>query len=382
MKEQLIRSFTERFGTPPTVVSRAPGRLEILGNHTDYNGGVVLSAAIDRYTWLAAAPSTDEVCTLFDFDLKQERRFTRKLLNEPLPKCDWANYVKGMFKELTKHGVNPPPFNALITGDIPLSAGMSSSASFEMAAGLALCKLADKTLDWKTMAKTGQACENNWIGAQTGLLDQFSSLCGKKDCLVFSDFKSLDTRTIPIPGGTAFVVINSMVRHNLVNEYNERRASCEDAVICLRRRTPSIHSLRDVPLKLLCETKKRIRSSTFDCAAHVIGENIRVFEGIKALENDDLETFGELMFQSQESSRLFFKNSCPEIDLIIEIAKKTPGCIGARLSGGGFGGITVHLVKAAVAKDYLDAVTDEYKRQTGVTPQALLCKASNGATLI
>lgn len=381
MKDQAIQAFSGRFGISPTVISRAPGRLEILGNHTDYNCGTVLSTAVDRYIYMTAAPAQGDVCTLWDLDLKEERSFNINAVEEHTP-GDWSNYIKGMIVELRRRGINVPAFNAVIVGDVPLSAGMSSSAALEMATGKALCGLAGTELSWLDMAKAGQACENNYVGAKTGLLDQFSSLRGQAGHLVYSDFRTLNTAVIPIPAGTAFVVVNCMVKHTLTNEYNDRRASCENAVICLARRTKGISSLRDVPLNLLMNTRKRIKETSFDCAAHVIGEIIRVAEGIRALDENNLEEFGRLMFQSHDSSRYLFKNSCPELDTLVDIARVTPGCIGARLSGGGFGGISVHLVKSEMAEDYAKAVALAYKEKTGIEPQTILCSSADGACIL
>ena len=381
MKEKVKKAFSEKFHAQPDVVSRAPGRIEILGNHTDYNLGTVLSAAIDRYIHIAARAVPGTKCRCYDMVLKEEREFDLNALSEKRS-GDWSNYIKGVLVELKKLGVSVPAFEMVIHGDVPLSAGMSSSAAFEMATVMAVTRLAKVNLDWLQMAKVGQGCENNYIGAHTGLLDQFSSLRGKKNSLVFSDFRTLETDTIPIPKGTAFVIVNSMVKHNLANEYNDRRNSCEDAVKCLARRTPEVRSLRDVPLKLLLKTRHRIRQTTFECAAHVVGEIARVTKGVYALEHKNLKLFGKLMFQSHESSRLLFQNSCPELDKIIAIAKRTPGVYGARLSGGGFGGITVHLVEEAVAEKYAQAVAAAYKSETGIEPQTFLCQAADGACIL
>ncbi len=381
MKEKLTKAFQKKFQAKPDVVSRAPGRIEILGNHTDYNLGTVLSAAIDRYIHIAARAIPGSKCRCYDVVLGEEREFDLNALSQK-EKGDWSNYIKGVLVELKKLGVAVPAFEMAIHGDVPLSAGMSSSAAFEMATVMAVTRLAKADLDWLQMAKVGQGSENNYIGAHTGLLDQFSSLRGKKDSLVFSDFRTLETAAIPIPKGTAFVIVNSMVKHNLANEYNDRRKSCEDAVKCIARRNPDVHSLRDVPLKLLLKTRKRIRQETFECAAHVVGEITRVTKGIYALEKKNLKLFGKLMFQSHESSRLLFKNSCPELDKIIEIAKRTPGVLGARLSGGGFGGISVHLVKAEQAEEYAKAVAKAYQAETGIAPQTFLCQAADGACIL
>lgn len=381
MIERVKNVFKDKFGKEAAVVSRAPGRLEILGNHTDYNAGTVLSVAVDRYMHIAAAPSGDSSCTLWDDILQQERKFDVNAIGEPV-KGDWANYVKGMVLELRNRGVTVNGFNAILAGTVPLSAGMSSSAAFEMATGMALQALAGSKLDWKDMAKAGQACENNFIGAKTGLLDQFSSLRGKKDCLVYSDFRSLETESIAMPAGMTFVVINSMVKHVLTTEYNDRRASCEDACAAVSRIYEHVKALRDVPLALLEACRGTMCATSYNCALHVVGEITRVSQGIQALKNNDIAAFGKLMFQSHDSSRRQFINSCEELDAIIDIASTIPECLGARLSGGGFGGITVHLVRSENAEAYADKVSSLYEAKTGHKPQTIICAAAPGAQII
>ena len=381
MKEQLTKAFAERYGTEPSLVSRAPGRLEILGNHTDYNSGNVLSVAVDRYMHIAASPVSGSVCRVWDDALKEERVFDLEKLNER-NKGDWANYIKGVVVAFNARGVKVPAFNAVIHGTVPLSAGMSSSAAFEMAAAVIFKKFTGASFDNVELARTGQDCENKYIGANTGLMDQFSSLYGQENALVFSDFRNFTAEAIPMPPGVSFVVVNSMVKHVLTNEYNICRESCEDALRCIARRHPEVKALRDVTLDMLLANKRRLLPDSFDRAAHVVGEQFRVAMGIRLLKSGDFVSFGTLMFQSHDSSKHLFRNSCPELDTIIDIAHSCPECYGARLSGGGFGGITVHLVPTEHAESYARKVAEEYSRRTGKQPATFICRAASGAAII
>jgi galactokinase len=373
-------AFRSTFGAAPEVSARAPGRLEILGNHTDYNAGTVLSVAVDRATWVAAAPSGSTHCRVVDAVHGDERSFDAVAVGDPV-KGDWANYIKGLVVELAKRGVRVPGFHAVLGSTVPMSAGMSSSAALEMSMLLALLRLARREFDWRELAKIGQACENLYVGARTGLLDQFSSLKGKAGHLVYSDFRTLEVRTVPLPAGTALVVANSMVKHTLTNEYNERREACEAAVRCLRQRYLAITALRDVGLPQLEAARADLEPLVYRRALHVVGEITRVEDGVKALHAGDLRRFGSLMFESQHSSMQNFENSTPELDLLVDSGRGLPGAIGARLSGGGFGGITVHLVDAAQADAYAQALGQLYRQRTGLTSEIMICTAADGARI-
>ena len=381
MPATVEHAFKHLIGTNPVVVTRAPGRLEILGNHTDYNEGTVLSTAVNRATYVAAAPSGSAACRIVDVVNDTERCFDINELADP-QKGDWANYIKGLVVELQARGVTVPGFNAVMGSTVPMSAGMSSSAALEMSMLIALLRLTATDMDWREMAKTGQACENRYVGANTGLLDQFSSLKGKENHLVYSDFRTLSVCNVPLPEGTALVVANSMVKHNLTNEYNERREACEAAVRILRRLHEGVKALRDVSLEQLEDARSHMPDVVYRRALHVVGEISRVEAGVKALETGDVATFGALMFASQESSTHAFENSCEEIDVLVDLARDLPGAIGARLSGGGFGGITVHLVEADAAPSYGDELARRYADKTGLHADVVICAAADGAEVL
>jgi galactokinase len=381
MTDNILHAFEREFGGRPAVASRAPGRLEILGNHTDYNEGVVLSVAVDRVTCVAMSSCAGTVCRAIDAIRHEERTFDLEALDGPEP-GDWANYIKGLVVEFGKRDIAIPAFNAVFGSSIPLSAGMSSSAALEMSMALAMSHLAGADIPWQETARIGQACENLYVGANTGLLDQFSSLRGKADQLVLSDFRTLEVSNVPIPEGTALVVANSMVKHNLTNEYNERRQACEQAVEILATEYPDVSALRDISLEHLRNAKDLIPPTVYRRALHVVGENTRVMAGVDALASNDLKTFGQLMFESHDSSRNNFENSCHELDVLVDIARDLPGAVGARLSGGGFGGITVHLVEQECAEVYSRKLTEEYARKTGLNADVMTCQAADGAGLV
>ncbi len=373
----LAQRFEKHFGRPAEILARAPGRLEILGNHTDYNQGTVLSVAIDRHAFIACAKNPEAqdgmVCRLYDVKGSSAREFRLDALDHKRDR-DWANYIKGIVCEFNALGYAVPAFDMLVSGDVPLSAGMSSSAALEMAVVKALDVLCGTELDWLAMAKIGQGSENNYVGANTGLMDQISSLMGQKGHLILSDFRSLQVSRVPVPAGTAFVVANSNVKHNLTTEYNERRQACEDAARIL-----GVPALRDLTLEQLEAGKSRLSDVVYRRALHVVGEIQRVAEGSAYLEKGDLAAFGRLMSQSHLSSRKNFENSCPELDTLVEIGQGLPGFLGARLSGGGFGGITVRLVDADKASAYGKALEEEYLRRTGKQTQSMILCADDGA---
>ena len=374
-------AFRQRYGLEPEVMAEAPGRVEILGNHTDYNEGLVLSAAVDRSTVFAASRAPDDTCMVADGRSGSQRTFRLDALDDPAP-GDWANYVKGLIVQLQRRNIEVPPFRGVLLSNVPLSAGMSSSAALEISAAYALGALAGVDLPWIEWARMGQACENEYVGANTGLLDQISSICGKKDHLVFSDFRTLDVVNTPLPEGVALVVANSMVRHTLTNEYNERRERCEEAVAVLQRSSEGITALRDVSPEELEACREAMDIIAYRRASHIVGENERVRVGAAALERGDVRAFGGLMTDSHESSRLNFENSCPALDTLIEIGESLPGFLGARLSGGGFGGITIHLVEEDQASRYAERLTAAYQSTTGKDPETMICHAADGARVL
>ena len=388
--------FKKHFGSTASHLIRAPGRLELLGNHTDYNDGLVLSLAVDRYIQIAVAPRTDGKIELISSAFPQPEIFWLDQLRKN-PVAPWADYVKGVLDQFRKRGVHFSGFNAAIHGTIPMGAGMSSSAALEVATALAVRQLHPFSLtesglaippkrdergklpplgqvEKMLLAKLCRAAENDFVGVRVGLLDQISSLFGKAWQVMEIDFKSLTVELQPI-AGEAIVVCNSGVKHSLVEgAYNELRRLCEAAAQAL-----GCASLRGVDVKVLIASKAKLSEREFQCAYHVVTEIQRVAAAARALREDDHRQFGQYMFQSHESSRDFFKNSTPELDLLVELARAHPSCLGARLTGGGFGGATINLVAHHQAEDFMAAMARQYEERTGHKIQPLICQIVDGA---
>lgn len=381
MKQDVIDSFAAAYSAKPAAYSRAPGRLEILGNHTDYNEGFVLSCATGQATEMAIAAIPGRICKLQNPPLKGEFTIDLDDMDTPRPK-DWTNYIKGVLVELRRRDISYPAFEVLFKSSVPLSAGMSSSAALEMAFCMALKQLAGIDLPLPEWARVGQSVENVYLGLKSGLLDQFSSLYGKKDSFILCDFRSVEVlKTVTMPSGWKIVVANTMVKHNLVeSDYNQRRESCERATKVIQGKFPQVKTLRDVSSAMLEECKSILDHTDYLRAKHVVGEDERVMKGVELLEAGKVEEFGALWFQSHESSRDCFENSCPELDVLVELAHTIPGCVGARLSGGGFGGISIHLVRESEAQNYCERLAAAYKLKTGKTIETVICSIGDGAS--
>ena len=376
----IFEVFEQKFNKQPQVSSSAPGRLEILGNHTDYNEGIVLSCAVDQKTNIAAAKNNSRRVRLYDLRADSAAEFDiDNLVNTLKPK--WANYPAGVVSELTARGFTIDGFDAVISSNVPLSAGMSSSAAFEISILFALKKLFALDIAPADAARIGQGVENNFLGVKTGLLDQFSSIFGAENAFILSDFRTVEVlKTVAMPTGASILVVNSMQKHNLVDsEYNVRRAACESAAAKLAARHNSVKTLRDVSSELLEDEKTVLTDIEYLRAKHVVQECERVTEAVRLLESGDLPAFGKLWWDSHESSRVNFENSTPALDKIVEFSHRIPGALGARLSGGGFGGITVHLVRNESLNEYEQSIKELYKNYCNIDPETIVCRPGAGA---
>ena len=378
-----ISLFQERFGQSPAVVAYAPGRVEVLGNHTDYNEGLVLSAAIDHGTFFAIAPAEGRECRLVAGDILHEVRFD---VGAPAPSAEesWSNYCKGVLAGLLPRGRFDKGFNALFLGDIPQGAGLSSSAALEVTTGLAIARLYGIEVSKIDMAKIGQKAEHEFAGVKCGLLDQISSLYGADGMLVKTDFRSLEVENVPLDSTCALLVCKSTARHALVDgAYNERRAACESATAFFKANLAHpVTALRDVSWVEWESLKDKMDPLVASRSAHPIGEDERVIGGSELLAKGDVAGFGELMFASHESSRTLFENSCAELDSLVAIGKATPGVLGARLSGGGFGGSVVMLVKRDALAEAAKAISAAYLAEYGEACETLAITPSAGAAVI
>ena len=382
---ELVGKFEKLYGEKPAVVAYAPGRIEVLGNHTDYNEGYVFSAAIDHGTFFAVAPTADKACELTAGDFMETAKFTTDTV-APAKEMTWQNYVTGTFAHLFDGDPSKAPhgWKGMFLGNIPLGAGLSSSAALEMCTVLALSKMYGIEKDKTTMAKIGQKAEHTFAGCPCGLLDQASSMYGKEGALVKSDFRSNTFETVSMGPKVAFMMVKSNAKHALVDgAYASRRQACEEAAkyFATVLRKPVTH-LRDVTMCEWVLYKGGISETTAKRAVHPIGEDERVLQGAKLLEAGDLRGFGALMYDSHESSRNWFENSCEELDAIVDAAKALPEVYGARLSGGGFGGSCCLLVDPTAADKIKAHIVKEYKAKFGDEPTVSLIKPSEGAHLV
>ena len=382
---ELVAKFEKMYGAKPEIVAYAPGRIEVLGNHTDYNEGYVFSAAIDKGTFFAVSKAEGTACELTAADLMETVKFDIGEV-KPVTEMTWANYVLGSFNWLFggKSAGASFGFRAMFLGNIPLGAGLSSSAALEMCTLLALQKLYGIEMDKTETAKVGQKAEHTFAGCPCGLLDQASSLYGKEGALVKSDFRYCRFESVPMGEGVAFMMVKSNAKHALVDgAYASRRQACEDAAKYFSEvlRKPVTH-LRDVTMAEWVLYRGGLSETTAKRAVHPIGEDERVLQGASLLEKGDLKSFGALMYDSHESSRHWFENSCDELDTIVDAAKAIPEVYGARLSGGGFGGSCCLLVDPTAADKIAAAITKEYKAKYGDEPVCSLIKPSKGAYIV
>jgi galactokinase len=397
MEPPVTTLFKKHFGHKPPHVVHAPGRLELLGNHTDYNEGLVMAIAVDKYVYAAAAPRNDGKVKLVAAAFDAPEEFYVNDLSKN-PAAPWADYVKGVIEQLRRRGARVGGFNAALDGTIPMGAGMSSSAALEVATALMIRRmypfaLRDGSLapapspdehgelpplgskEKLELARLCQSAENEFVGVKCGLLDQASSLFGKAHHAIELDFKFMTVEHVPMIGDIAIVTCNSGVKHQLVGgEYNELRALCESAAKKLGAK-----SLRSVDSKDLAANRGKLTKREYQCAYHVVGEIQRVVAGARALRDGDFAQFGQFMFQSHESSRDFFKNSTPELDLLVAIAREHPACLGARLTGGGFGGATINLVQRDGIDVFRTFMAREYKARGGIDMTPILCQIADGA---
>lgn len=354
--------------------SYAPGRVELLGNHTDYNEGVVLSAAIDRGVTLSGDRTSSSKIVLSSSTLGQAFEADSACIS-PSKDHEWANYLLGVADVFQKSGISIGGFSAEIESNLPLGAGLSSSAALEVSTAMLLQKLFGLNLDRLTIAKLCRRAENEFVGVNCGLLDQASSAFGKAGHAIFLDCRKETVETTPFPGGVELLITQCGVPHRLSGgEYNERRLQCFDAAARL-----GVKALRDATSAQLEAGKSTLPELSYRRALHVVGENERVLRGIELLRNGDVKGFGALMFASHESSMHNFENSTPELDALVEIARGLPGVLGSRLTGGGFGGATVTLLERDKAQVVKEALVAKYREATGNTATAHLCEIADGA---
>ncbi|MGK8934997.1 galactokinase [Pluralibacter gergoviae] len=377
LKENTQSLFAEKFGYPATHVIQAPGRVNLIGEHTDYNDGFVLPCAIDYQTVISCAPRQDRTVRVIaaDYD-NQTDEFS---LDAPIIAHDtqqWSNYVRGVVKHLMKRSDKFGGVDMVISGNVPQGAGLSSSASLEVAVGTVFQQLYHLPLDGAQIALNGQEAENQFVGCNCGIMDQLISALGKKDSALLIDCRSLGTKAVPMPQGAAVIIINSNFKRTLVgSEYNTRREQCETGARFFQQ-----PALRDVTLDEFNAVASELDPLVAKRVRHVLTENARTVEAADALAKGDLARMGVLMAESHASMRDDFEITVPQIDTLVEIVKAAIGDKGGvRMTGGGFGGCVVALVPEALVDTVRDAVSAQYEAKTGIKETFYVCKASQGA---
>lgn len=379
---ELTETFRSLYGDAPRVY-RAPGRVNLIGEHTDYNEGLVMPAAIDLSTWVAIAPRSDRRI------LVRSENFSETVeldLDQPPARGGghWSDYPFGVAIKLEEAGRSLRGANLLVRGEVPIGSGLSSSAAIEVATGFALLELADDAVelpvDRLELARLCQRAEGEFVGMRCGLMDQFISCYGQTGHALMLDCRTLDYQLLPLPENVKLVVCNTMVKHELASsEYNARRAECEEAVRLLAQDLPEIQSLRDVSISDLERAAAGLPEVIRKRSRHVTSENARVIAAAAALQRADLKTFGRLMRESHRSLRDDYEVSCKELDLMVEIASQAAGVFGARMTGGGFGGCTINLVAAESVDSFKQVVAGSYEQATGLEPQIYACSPAQGA---
>ncbi len=374
--DRIIDAFRERFGAAPAFVVRAPGRVNLIGEHTDYNDGFVLPLAIDRATWIALRPRPDRQVMVHALDFSDTDTFD---LGDLAPRRgSWANYIRGVAWALRQHGYPVAGWEGVIAGDVPIGAGLSSSASVEMATARAFAAAAGWPWDAPRMALIGQYAENKWVGVNCGIMDQMISAAGVDGHALLIDCRTLETTPFPLPAGVAVAVLDTATRRGLVDSaYNERRAQCEAAA-----RFFGAKALRDVTIEQLEAARAQLDPVTYRRARHVITENGRVLQACDAMRTGDAVSLGRLLNEGHVSLRDDFEVSSRELDAMVEAAQEHPACLGARMTGAGFGGCAVALVQEAAAQAFVASVAERYTARTGLTPTLYVCRATGGAEVV
>ncbi len=380
MQKQIRNKFQELFNAEGSVYA-SPGRINLIGEHTDYNGGFVFPGAIDKGMIAEIKPNGTDKVRAFSIDMNDYAEFG--LNEEDAPKASWARYIFGVCRECIKRGGKVGGFDTVFAGDVPLGAGMSSSAALESTYAFALNELFALGIDKFELARIGQSTEHNYCGVNCGIMDQFASIFGKAGNLIRLDCRSLEHKYFPFhPTGYKLVLLDSVVKHELASSaYNKRRQSCETAAAAIRRNHPEVEFLRDATMQMLGEVKNDISAEDYMRAEYVIEEVQRVLDVCEALEKDDYETVGQKMYETHHGMSKLYEVSCEELDFLNDVAKKC-GVTGSRVMGGGFGGCTINLVKDELHDGFIKEAVESYTKKFGHAPKVYEVVISDGARRI
>jgi galactokinase len=370
--------FERLFGVLPGIF-RAPGRVNLIGEHTDYNDGLVMPAAIGFHTWVAVSPRKDRTLQVYSEQFGESLELRLGALAGP-PRKHWSDFIRGVAAVLEARGCTLSGANLLVDGRVPMGAGLSSSASLEVATAMALLSVSNAAVPPLDLAKLCQRAEHEYVGTLCGIMDQFIAIFGRSAQALMLDCRSLAYQALPIPADVRLVISNSMVRHELAaGEYNRRRADCESGVRILQKTLPEVRALRDVTIPDLERHRDELPERIYRRCRHVISENARVLDAAHALETGNLTGFGQLMGESHRSLRDDYEVSCRELDLLVDLASACDGVYGSRMTGGGFGGSTIHLVESARTRDFQARIVESYQNETGIHPDVYVCSAAQGA---
>ncbi|MBI5824665.1 MAG: galactokinase [Chloroflexi bacterium] len=389
--QHLKQLFTSYFNSESQIIVRAPGRVNLIGEHTDYNDGFVLPIAIDRAIWLALRPRHDGQVHIHSLDMQPAPPSATVAQDNPTPDSvfelhsltkgsGWLEYPKGIAYHLMKAGYELHGFDAVMTGNVPRGAGLASSAAVELAVARAFAAVSGFEWDAPKMAKIAQKAENEWVGVHCGIMDQMASAACKEGHALFLDCRSLEIQHAPLPKTVSIVILDTSTRRGLVNSaYNERRSQCEEAA-----RWFGVKALRDVGefTGKKMKEKRGFSEVVLKRARHIITENARVLEAVEVMKNEDVKSLGELFNASHDSLRDDFEVTNDALDIMVECAREQSSCYGARMTGAGFGGCAVALVKGGNAAEFVHAVSAAYRRRAGLEAAVYICKASEGASLM
>ena len=379
LNEQAATAFTEQFAQAPEWVVRAPGRVNIIGEHTDYNDGFVLPMAIDRAVYIAFRPTETQTVNVHSLDFGETRTFDLAETAALKPAADgWLEYLKGTAWALQDAGYSLKGWEGVLVGDVPVGAGLSSSAAVEMATARAFAAVADLPWEPATMARLGQRAENQWVGVNCGIMDQMISAAGRQGHALLLDYRSLQGDLVPLPQGVSVVILDTGTRRGLVDSaYNARRAQCEAAAHFF-----GVQALRDVDEETFAARAPELDETARPRASHVISENARTLQAAEAMRAGDAASLGRLMNESHRSLRDDFSVSSPALDAMVECAHAQTGCYGARMTGAGFGGCAVALVAGEAAEAFAAATEAAYRQATDNNPSVYICEATDGAALL
>ncbi|MGD1001670.1 MAG: galactokinase [Candidatus Brocadiia bacterium] len=375
------QKLIEVFGKGPVSIARAPGRVNLIGDHTDYNGGYVLPAAVDREVRIAFRPSGDARVEMVSADFEERAAFDLGGVARGQAQ-GWAKYPAGVAAALQAEKYPVAGLRAVIQGNVPVGAGLSSSAAIEVACALAFCSVSGLKIDREKLAHICQRAENEFVGMQCGIMDQYACLLGRKDCALFLDCTTLQSELVPLDErGAKIVICDTRLKRQLVNSaYNRRRGECEEAFRILKQHLPDAKSYKDISIPMFRAYAHDLPDPLGKRAKHVVTENARVVQAARLLKKGDLIGFGALMDASHDSLRDDFEVSCKELDLLVGIARESEGVFGSRMTGAGFGGCTVALVRPDCVEAFTAKISEGYRADTGAAPGIYIVRASEGAT--